>query len=156
MLVIAWGRTHKVPYMIVRPTNNYGIGQYVEKLIPKAVKCLNLGRKIPLHNNGEPYRNWLHASDTAEAVITLIEKGSIGEIYNIAGGFEQKNIDTAKQIIESYFNSQSDLDYVDFSCDRPGQDVRYALDDSKLRSLGWSPKIDFKKEAKIVYCGQPK
>ena len=148
MLVMAWGRTHKVPYMIVRPTNNYGIGQYVEKLIPKSVKCLNLNRRIPLHNNGEPYRNWLHADDTAEAVITLIEKGSAGEIYNIAGGFEQKNIDTVKQVIELYkdLNSESYLNYIDFSCDRPGQDVRYALDDSKLRSLGWKPKKQFKLE----------
>lgn len=151
MLVMAWGRTHKVPYMIIRPTNNYGIGQYVEKLIPKAVKLLNLGRKIPLHDNGEPYRNWLHAHDTARAVITLIEKGTIGEIYNVAGGFEQKNIDTVTDIIDSYLNLPPDAgflvqDYVDFSCDRPGQDVRYALDDSKLRSLGWSPEINFSKE----------
>ena len=152
MLVMAWGRTHKVPYMIVRPTNNYGAGQYVEKLIPKAIKCLNLGRKIPLHNNGEPYRNWLHAADTAEAVITLIEKGHIGEIYNIAGGFEQKNIDTVKQIIESYkdLDFESYTNHIDFSCDRPGQDVRYSLDDNKLRSLGWSPKINFSKEIKNI------
>jgi dTDP-glucose 4,6-dehydratase len=152
MLVMAWGRTHKVPYMIVRPTNNYGAGQYVEKLIPKAVKCLNLGRKIPLHNNGEPYRNWLHAADTAEAVITLIESGSIGEIYNIAGGFEQKNIDTVKQIIESYkdLDFKSYTNHVDFSCDRPGQDVRYALDDNKLRSLGWSPKKNFSLEIQNI------
>jgi dTDP-glucose 4,6-dehydratase len=152
MLIMAWGRTHKVPYMIVRPTNNYGIGQYVEKLIPKAVKCLNLGRKIPLHNNGEPYRNWLHAADTANAIITLVEYGTVGEIYNIAGGFEQKNIDTVKQIIESYkdLDLQSYINDIDFSCDRPGQDVRYALDDSKLRNLGWSPEMYFSKEIKNI------
>lgn len=74
MLIMAWGRTHKVPYMIIRPTNNYGIGQYVEKLIPKAVKLLSLDRMIPLHNHGTPSRNWLHADDTAEAVMTLIER----------------------------------------------------------------------------------
>ncbi len=102
MLVMAWGRTHNIPYMIIRPTNNYGIGQYVEKLIPKAVKLLNLGRKIPLHNGGLPYRNWLHASDTAEAVITLVENGKIGEIYNVAGGFEQQNIETVKSIITEF------------------------------------------------------
>jgi dTDP-glucose 4,6-dehydratase len=152
MLVMAWGRTHKVPYMIIRPTNNYGIGQYVEKLIPKAVKCLTLGRKIPLHNNGEPYRNWLHADDTAEAVITLIEKGQVGEIYNVAGGFEQQNIETIKQVIAEWTEIQNwedfkyITDFVDFSSDRPGQDVRYALDDSKLRSLGWSPKKLFNQE----------
>jgi dTDP-glucose 4,6-dehydratase len=152
MLIMAWGRTHKVPYMIVRPTNNYGIGQYVEKLIPKAVKCLNLGRKIPLHNNGEPYRNWLHAADTANAVIILIQHGTAGEIYNIAGGFEQKNIDTVKQIIESYkdLDLESYINDIDFSCDRPGQDVRYALDDSKLRNLGWSPEMYFSKEIKNI------
>ena len=152
MLVMAWGRTHNIPYMIIRPTNNYGIGQYVEKLIPKAVKLLSLGRKIPLHNNGTPYRNWLHASDTAEAVITLIEKGQVGEIYNVAGGFEQQNIETVKQVISEFgqiinWEDFHGIDtYVDFSCDRKGQDVRYALDDSKLRALGWEPKIVFSQE----------
>jgi dTDP-glucose 4,6-dehydratase len=152
MLIVAWGRTHNIPYMILRPTNNYGIGQYVEKLIPKAVKFLNLGRRIPLHNNGEPYRNWLHAEDTAEAVITIIEKGKIGEIYNISGGFEQQNIDTIKQVIECYGiqDIQCYLNYIDFSYSRPGQDVRYALNDIKLRSLGWSPKKQFSVEIKNI------
>jgi dTDP-glucose 4,6-dehydratase len=152
MLIMAWGRTHNVPYMIIRPTNNYGIGQYVEKLIPKAVKYLTLGRKIPLHNNGTPYRNWLHADDTAEAVITLIEKGQIGEIYNVAGGFEQQNIDTVKQVITEFnqivnWEDFHDIThYIDFSYSRPGQDVRYALDDSKIRALGWEPKCVFSEE----------
>jgi dTDP-glucose 4,6-dehydratase len=152
MLVMAWGRTHNIPYMIIRPTNNYGISQYVEKLIPKAVKLLSLGRKIPLHNNGLPYRNWLHASDTAEAVITLIERGEIGEIYNVAGGFEQQNIETVKAIISEFGQIKNWEDfhnidhYVDFSCNRKGQDVRYALDDSKLRALGWEPKSVFSEE----------
>ena len=155
MLVMAWGRTHKVPYMIVRPTNNYGIGQYVEKLIPKAVKYLHVGKKIPLHNNGEPYRNWLHADDTAEAVVALIEKGAVGEIYNIAGGFEQRNIDTVTKVIDHYLNLPQEVDtnfkeYIDFSVNRPGQDVRYALDDSKLRSLGWEPKKLFNQEISSI------
>jgi dTDP-glucose 4,6-dehydratase len=152
MLVMAWGRTHNIPYMIIRPTNNYGIGQYVEKLIPKAVKLLSLVRKIPLHNHGTPYRNWLHASDTAQAVITLIEKGQIGEIYNVAGGFEQQNIETVKQIITEFTqiinweDFHSVEHYVDFSFSRAGQDVRYALDDSKIRALGWEPKSVFSKD----------
>ncbi len=155
MLVMAWGRTHKVPYMIVRPTNNYGIGQYVEKLIPKAVKYLHVGKKIPLHNNGEPYRNWLHADDTAEAIITLIESGSVGEIYNIAGGFEQRNIDTVQKVIDQYLNLPQEAgiefkDYIDLSVNRPGQDIRYALDDSKLRSLGWEPKKLFDQEISSI------
>lgn len=150
MLVMAWGRTHKVPYMIIRPTNNYGIGQYIEKLIPKAVKCLMLQRKIPLHNNGTPYRNWLHADDTAEAVLSLIENGSIGEIYNVAGGFEQQNIETVKKIIQEHLGREPDkfdLDrYIDWSYSRKGQDIRYALDDTKLRRLGWQPKKIFNNE----------
>jgi dTDP-glucose 4,6-dehydratase len=152
MLVMAWGRTHKVPYMIIRPTNNYGIGQYVEKLIPKAVKLLSLERKIPLHNKGLSYRNWLHASDTAEAVTTLIEKGQVGEIYNVAGGFEQQNIDTVRQVVSEFmgvvnwYDVESDDIYMDFSYNRPGEDVRYALDDSKIRALGWEPKSVFSEE----------
>ena len=72
MLVLAWGRTYNLPYVIVRPTNNYGVGQYVEKLIPKTCKYLKLDKKVPLHNNGTPIRNWLHAHDTARAIITII------------------------------------------------------------------------------------
>ena len=157
MLVLAWARTYKLPYVIVRPTNNYGIGQYVEKLIPKTCKYLELGRKIPLHNNGTPIRNWLHASDTAEAVITIINKGIQNEIYNIAGGFEQSNFDTVKKVITEYFNTDElqfagTVDrYLDLSYSRAGQDARYALDDSKLRALGWEPKKNFDEELpKIV------
>ena len=146
MLVLAWGRTYNIPYVIVRPTNNYGVGQYVEKLIPKACKYLMLGRKIPLHNNGTPIRNWLHAADTAEAVITIIEAGVQNEIYNIAGGFEQSNIDTVRKLIKEY-NGDTEVDkYIDWSYSRAGQDIRYALDDSKLRALGWEPKAIFDEE----------
>ena len=152
MLVMAWGRTHKVPYVIVRPTNNYGVGQYVEKLIPKACKHLKLGKKIPLHNNGTPIRNWLHAQDTADAVVTIIESGVENEIYNICGGFEQSNLDTIKKLLILYDNDQVYIleDFIDFSCNRQGQDVRYALNDNKLKALGWEPKKQFNKELKDI------
>jgi len=154
MLVLAWARTYTLPYVIVRPTNNYGVGQYVEKLIPKSCKYMDIGKKIPLHNGGTPIRNWLHASDTAYAVITIIESGVENEIFNIAGGFEQSNIDTVSKIIKCY-NGRYDIDdisdvditpYVDITYSRAGQDVRYALDDSKLRKLGWYPKSNFDTE----------
>jgi dTDP-glucose 4,6-dehydratase len=154
MLILAWARTYNLPYIIVRPTNNYGIGQYVEKLIPKACKFLNLGKNIPLHNNGTPIRNWLHASDTASAIIKIIESEVENEIYNIAGGFEQSNYDTIKKLIEAYNSKeQSHLsleNYLDLSYHRAGQDVRYALDDSKLKTLGWEPQAEFDKELKGI------
>lgn len=146
MLVMAWGRTYKIPYIIVRPTNNYGSGQYVEKLIPKACKYLGIGRKIPLHNNGTPIRNWLHAKDTANAVITIIEAGVKNEIYNICGGFEQDNLTTVKKIIKLYNGDDDYQKYLDLAISRPGQDMRYALDDSKLQSLGWTAQAKFDEE----------
>jgi dTDP-glucose 4,6-dehydratase len=151
-LILAWGRTYKLPYVIVRPTNNYGMGQYVEKLIPKACKYLDLGRKIPLHNNGTPIRTWLHAADTARAVIAIIESGVKNEIFNISGGYEQTNFETVKKVIQNYKNVDIfDInDYIDTDYSRPGQDVRYSLDDSKLRSLGWSPEKEFDVEIKSI------
>lgn len=151
MLVLAWARTYKIPYVIVRPTNNYGIGQYVEKLIPKVCKYLHLGRKIPLHNNGTPIRNWLHAEDTARAIITIIESETKNEIYNICGGFEQSNMETVAKILQVLgIREDQYSDYIDFSYSRPGQDVRYALDDSKLRKLGWNPIKKFDEELSAI------
>jgi len=151
-LVLAWARTYNLPYVIVRPTNNYGVGQYVEKLIPKTLKYLKLGRKIPLHNNGSPVRTWLHADDTAEAIMSIIESGKTNEIYNISGGFEQSNLMTVSQIINLYYpdTTQSLDDYCNFEFNRDGQDVRYALDDSKLRALGWKPKRVFQNELPYI------
>ncbi len=150
MLILAWARTYNLPYVIVRPTNNYGIGQYVEKLIPKAVKCLQLERKIPLHNGGTPIRNWLHAADTAQAVATIIEADVENEIYNIAGGFEQSNYETVRKIIYEYYGIKSIKKFLDLSYSRKGQDLRYSLDDSKLRKLGWAPEKIFDDELSII------
>jgi dTDP-glucose 4,6-dehydratase len=145
MLILAWNRTYDIPYIIVRPTNNYGIGQYVEKLIPKACKYIHLNKKLPLHNNGTPIRNWLHAEDTARAIITIIENGSKNEIYNICGNYEQSNLETFEKVVLHY-NGEPVQNYIDFSYNRKGQDVRYALNDSKLRNIGWEPKIIFDQE----------
>ena len=149
-LILAWNRTYDINYIILRPTNNYGIGQYVEKLIPKAIKCLTLGKKIPLHNQGLPVRNWLHAADTASATIKVIEEGVKNEIYNICGGYEQANIDTVRKILNAYDENLNLNDCTNVSFDREGQDVRYALCDKKLRSLGWLPKKDFGVELKTI------
>lgn len=149
MLVQAWARTFNIPYVIVRPTNNYGIGQYVEKLIPKTVKYLELDRKIDLHDHGKPRRTWLHVNDTAEAVMTIIRYNVKNEIFNISGNYEDSNLNVVSKIFD-HFDLKFDYDRHVTDLIRPGQDVRYAINDSKLKSLGWAPTADFDEELKQI------
>jgi dTDP-glucose 4,6-dehydratase len=145
MLITAWARTYGLKYVIVRPTNNYGAGQYVEKLIPKSIKYLTLNKKIDLHDQGKPVRTWLHADDTATAVVTIINSGTTNEIYNISGNAEMPNREVIKKILKLYKNDEAADNWEDyvFDSNRVGQDVRYAIDDSKLKALGWRPQADF-------------
>lgn len=154
-LITAWNRTHGVPYIIVRPTNNYGAGQYVEKLIPKTVKYLQLGRKIPLHLGGSPRRTWLHVEDTADAIIKIIEAGVVNEIYNIPGNYETSNLEVVKAVINEMndqFGEQFVLkDCIDGKYERPGADLRYSIAGDKLAKLGWKAQRQFDREiGKIV------
>lgn len=145
MLITAWSRTYGMKYVIVRPTNNYGTGQYVEKLIPKSIKYLTLNKKIDLHDRGEPRRTWLHADDTAVAVAMIILSGATNEIYNISGNAEMPNREVIKKILKYYIDDVASQNWEDYVTDsqRVGQDVRYAIDDSKLKGLGWNPQADF-------------
>lgn len=148
MLVTAFGRTYNIPYVIVRPTNNYGIGQYTEKFIPHTIKYLSLGKPAPLHDAGTPRRTWLHASDTAAAIITIIEAGVVNEIYNISGNHEEQNLVVANQILK--LMGLKGEQWLDLGVTRQGQDVRYSVDDTKLRDLGWYPKAKFNSELKDI------
>lgn len=151
MLILGWHRTYEVPYVILRPTNNYGIGQYPEKLIPKAVKHLNLGKKIPLHGDGSYVRCWLHAADTANAIFTILEKGSLNRVYNVSGEYEAPNKEVITKILGNYFDRKVKLDdYVKFNYVRMGEDIRYSLDDSALRALGWRNRKDFDRELSAI------
>ena len=153
MLVIAWGRTFDIEYNLVRPTNNYGPNQHPEKLIPSCLRNLDRGKRIKLHNKGTPIRTWLHIKDTASAVLAIAEKGKRNEIYNVSGNFECQNRYTVELILKEYFTEGFDYDltnYVDYGFNRQGQDVRYALDDSKLRSLGWEPTAVFEEEIENI------
>jgi dTDP-glucose 4,6-dehydratase len=152
MLVLAWNRTFGIKYIIVRPTNNYGIGQYVEKLIPKSIKYLELGRKIDLHDHGRPVRTWLHAKDTACAVISIIDAGCTNEIFNISGNTELPNCEVIKKILHLYYGVDHNSNWETFTTPsaRQGQDVRYAIDDSKLKKLGWAPEAKFDQELEQI------
>lgn len=151
MMILAWNRTHKIPYIIVRPSNNYGIHQHVEKLIPKSCKYLGLNKKIPLHQAGEPKRTWLHVEDTANAIMHIINSNTVNEIYNIGGNLEQKNIDTVKKIINCYFDNDVNFqDYVDLHFKRQGQDLKYHINDDKIKKLGWSNLKNFDEEIKNI------
>lgn len=147
LLIAAWHRTHGVPFMIVRPTNNYGIGQYPEKLIPKAVKYLVLGKSIPMHGDGTCRRNWLHVSDTAQAIVTIIRKGRLGDIYNISGNTELQNREVVRRVLRAFFGKTVPLaPYVKLAYVRQGEDIRYGVDDSAVRRMGWRNRRIFDKE----------
>jgi dTDP-glucose 4,6-dehydratase len=147
LLIMGWHRTHDVPYLIVRPTNNYGMGQYPEKLIPKSVKYLTLKKKIPLHGDGSYVRSWLHVEDTCSAILFLVENGTRNRIYNVSGNFEASNKDVVAKILKCYYKKSVPLeDFVKFNYVRMGEDVRYSLDDSAIRKLGWKNQRQFEKE----------
>ncbi|MBI5874140.1 MAG: dTDP-glucose 4,6-dehydratase [Candidatus Omnitrophica bacterium] len=140
LLVRAYSRTHGFPAVIVRASNNYGPWQYPEKLIPVVIlKALN-NQKVPVYAQGQNVREWLYVSDCAKGILLVLEKGRLGEVYNIGSGYEKKNIDTVKRLLTLLEKPHELIAYVK---DRPGHDLRYCLDCSKLRSLGWKPKIDF-------------
>lgn len=155
MFIKAWARTYNIDYKIIRPTNNYGFYQFSEKLIPLSVKLLNAGKKIHLHNEGEPVRSWLSVWDTSSAVLFLLENGKWNNIYNV-GGEEYKNIDVVREIINQYFDSRllsekEELSHIAFDGGvRKGQDVRYSVCDDKLRSLGWEPKYNLMRQLRTL------
>jgi dTDP-glucose 4,6-dehydratase len=151
MLVLGWHRTHKIPFLIVRPTNNYGIDQYPEKLIPKAIKYLSLKKKIPLHGDGSYMRNWLHVEDTVAAILHVMERGERNRIYNVSGNYEASNKEVIQKVLRAYFGEPVEMEpYVQFNYVRMGEDVRYSLDDSALRNLGWTNGKNFDIEIKTV------
>jgi dTDP-glucose 4,6-dehydratase len=151
MLVMGWHRTHKVPFIIVRPTNNYGIDQYPEKLIPKAIKYLSLNKPIPLHGDGSYIRNWLHVEDTVAAIWHIVEHGERNRIYTVSGNYEASNKEVILKVLNAYFGKPVELEkYVQFNYVRMGEDIRYSLDDSRLRSLGWKNVKSFDIEIKAV------
>jgi dTDP-glucose 4,6-dehydratase len=138
MLVKSWGRTYGLNWNIVRPTNNYGPHQYPEKLIPKSTWRMRRGLPALMHGDGSYVRSWLHVEDTVEAILTVISRGERCQIYNIGNGEEMTNVEILRRIA-SILGVPEECAFVAVA-DRSGQDVRYSLDDTKLRALGWEPR----------------
>lgn len=144
MLVLGWARTYNIRYNIIRMTNNYGVHQYPEKLIPKSISRMRRGKPAIVHGSGEYIRCWLHVDDSVNAIFTILDKGSENEIYNVGGNVELKNIEVINKIAQIIGVEEKDA-YV-FVGDRVGQDVRYDLDSSNLENLSWKPLKQFDKE----------
>lgn len=143
MLVMAWGRTYKIPYFISRTTNNYGPRQHTEKLVPNTISSLLAGKKVPIHGNGQHIRNWIHVKDNVNAIMTIIDKGELNNFYHIASKEEYSVVEIVQKIaavLKKDFDSS-----VEFTADRSGADVRYALNTDETDKLGWKPKITFEK-----------
>jgi dTDP-glucose 4,6-dehydratase len=141
--VRAWVRSFGVQATLSNCSNNYGPYQHVEKFIPRQITEIIEGRKPKLYGAGENVRDWIHTEDHSSAVLTILETGKIGETYLIGADGEKNNKEVVEMILSAMGKDANDYEHV---TDRPGHDMRYAIDSSKLRDeLGWKPKYtDFK------------
>jgi dTDP-glucose 4,6-dehydratase len=150
-MVRAYGHTYGMPVVISNCSNNYGPNQFPEKLIPLVINNIRNNKPIPVYGKGENIRDWLYVEDHAAAIDIIFHNGKKGETYNIGGNNEWKNIDLVKllcSIMDKKLNRQpgSSEKLITYVTDRPGHDIRYAIDSSKLhKELGWSPVPDFAK-----------
>jgi len=151
-LVRAWGRTYNFPTIITNCSNNYGPFHFPEKLIPHIILNALKGNSLPIYGNGLQIRDWLFVDDHARALLTVLEKGSIGETYNIGGHNEKTNLEVVEAICDLLEelaphkpkNIQNYKDLITFVKDRPGHDMRYAIDATKIKNdLGWVPEETF-------------
>ncbi len=141
LLVMAYARTYDLPVTLSRCSNNYGPYQFPEKLIPLTISRALKGQPIPVYGNGLNVRDWLHVLDHCKAIDLIIRKGKNGEVYNIGGHNERNNLQVVKTILQALGKPESLIQFVK---DRPGHDLRYAIDPQKLeQDLGWSHEYAF-------------
>jgi len=146
MLVYSYWVTFNLPVIVVRSSNNFGPYQYPEKIIPLFITNALENKNLPLYGDGMNVRDWLYVVDNCEAIDLVLHKGKKGEIYNIGGGNELKNIDLTRMVLNILGKPESLIQPVK---DRPGHDRRYSLDCSKIeRELGWTPRFDFERALK--------
>jgi len=141
LMVLAYHRTYGMPVTISRCSNNYGPYQFPEKLIPLMILRALHNEKLPVYGKGENVRDWLHVADHCAAIDFIIHKGRVGEVYNVGGHNERTNLAVVKTILKALDKPESLIGYV---TDRPGHDLRYAIDPTKLETeLGWKPQYNF-------------
>lgn len=139
LLILSYYRTYGIPVSITRSSNNYGPYQHPEKLIPKTIIYALLNKDIPIYGNGKNRRDWLYVDDNVNGIMQVMLHGKDGEIYNIGSETELENIEIVRKILQIMNKPYSIIKYVN---DRPGNDLRYCMNSSKLNSLGFKPKID--------------
>jgi dTDP-glucose 4,6-dehydratase len=145
-LVRAWGETYGLPVVLSNCSNNYGPYHFPEKLIPVVILNALAGRPIPVYGAGENIRDWLYVEDHADALLTVLQRGQLGRSYNIGGENEARNIDIVRMICALLDRARPDAAphdrLITFVTDRPGHDLRYAIDPSRIRDeLGWRPSV---------------
>ena len=148
LLALAYYRTYGLPVTISRCSNNYGPYQFPEKLIPLMINNASQGKALPVYGDGLNVRDWLYVKDHCYGILAILEKGKVGEVYNLGGHNEKTNIDIVKIILGEMNKPESLITYV---ADRKGHDQRYAIDPSKAnKELGWSPTTTFSEGIKLT------
>ncbi len=140
VLVSAYHKTYDLPVMITRSSNNYGPYQYPEKLIPLFILNAMQDKPLPVYGTGENVRDWIYVMDNCSGIDSVLNKGKFGEVYNIGGGNEKTNIEITRMILDLLGKPEILITYVE---DRLGHDLRYSLDSTKTRKLGWKPEWSF-------------
>jgi dTDP-glucose 4,6-dehydratase len=139
LLVLSYVRTYKFPALITRSSNNYGPYQFPEKFLPLMITNAINDKQLPIYGDGKQQRDWLHVEDNCRGILDVLQKGKIGEVYNIGGLHIEENLTMARRLLRLVGKPEALLSYVQ---DRPGHDRRYALDCAKIKTeLGWSPQI---------------
>lgn len=140
LVALSFHTTYGTPVCITRGSNTYGPNQYPEKLIPLFVTNALEGVKLPVYGDGQQRRDWLHVTDHARGILTVLADGVPGEVYNVGGGNERTNMEITTTILETLGLGEDLIRHVE---DRPGHDRRYSIDSSRLEGLGWAPRIPF-------------
>ncbi|MBS3063562.1 MAG: dTDP-glucose 4,6-dehydratase [Candidatus Diapherotrites archaeon] len=140
LLALSYFTTYGLPVLVTRSSNNFGPYQFPEKIVPLFLTNLLRGRKVPLYGDGKNVRDWLYVLDNCTAIERVLLDGKPGEVYNVGGGNEVKNIDLARRLLKGLGLDEERIEWVK---DRPGHDRRYSLDSSKIKKLGWKPAHKF-------------